>query len=77
MRLPENPSEQRDRGRVVGKTHTSSTYHFLTNNGSESLCGILNDKEFFGPNVARKLTESEAEQHEFVLCGHCARLADP
>jgi hypothetical protein len=76
MQPPENPSEHRDRGRVVGKTHASRTYHFLINNRSESLCGLLNDEEFFGPDIALTLTKSEAEQHEFVLCGHCARLVD-
>jgi hypothetical protein len=61
---------------TVGKTYSSSTYHVLTNNESESLCGQLNEKEYLGSNVALRLTETEAEQQGFTLCGHCARLAD-
>jgi hypothetical protein len=76
MQPPENSSEQRDRGKVVGKTYTNDIYHFLTNDRSKSLCGILNDEEFFGPNIALTLTETEAEHHEFALCDHCARLGD-
>jgi hypothetical protein len=76
MRPPANSSKRRDRGNVVGKTSTSDTYHFLTNNKSKSLCRTLDDEEFLGPDVALTLTETEAEQQGFALCDHCARLAD-
>jgi hypothetical protein len=76
MRPSANSSKRRDRGKAVGKTSTSDTYHLLTNNGSKSLCGTLDDEEFLGPDVALTLTETEAEQQGYALCGHCDRLAD-
>lgn len=71
-----NSSNRRDRGKVVGKISTSDTYHILTDNKSRSLCGTLDDEKFLGPDVVLTLTEAEAEQQGFSLCGHCARLFD-
>lgn len=76
MRPPANPGEKREKDIVVGKTYTSDTYHFLTENSSESLCGMLKDKKFLGSSIDLILTETDAEQQEFALCAHCARLAD-
>ena len=62
--------------RLVGKTYSSDTYHFLTADRTRSPCGALNNDAFGAADIAVALSQADAEQQGYTLCRQCADRAE-
>lgn len=60
----------------VGLTSAASegnggTYHLLTPEETESLCGILNDSSWWGTEITEIVSRADTEQRGYTPCEHC------
>lgn len=49
----------------------AGTYHLLTPDGTESLCGMLHDSSWWGSSMAEKLPRAEADDRGLTPFEHC------
>jgi hypothetical protein len=56
----------------VGQTARSTTYHYINDSQSRSLCGALDNTGHRGREIILTLTEKDAIQHGLHLCARCA-----
>lgn len=61
---------------VEAQRATSKSYHILSEDRTRSLCGAVSAESQFASEMHRVLTQQQAEERGFEVCGRCETIAE-